>query len=152
MDDILSLLQDFDVANFLPEPDKFMSSLVGWVRLIILAGPLMLLILGLWYRFVEPKKPGSKIGFPLWVTIGSVQAWNFAQRLCNSAYLVIGGGLSALMLVISLFFNKNHGLAMVNIALVCVIVELIVIVIVCFTINALVQKAYDKDGKPKKRR
>ena len=152
MDEILSLLQDFDVANFLPEPDKFMSSLVGWVRLVILAGPLVLLVLGLWYRFVEPKKPGSRIGIPLWVRIGSMQAWNFAQRLCNTAYLVVGGGLSVLMLVISLFFSKNHGLAMVNIALVCVVLELLILVITCFTINALVRKAFDKEGRPKKRR
>ncbi len=152
MDDILSLLQDFDVANFLPEPDKFMSSLVGWVRLIVLAGPLVLLVLGLWYRFVAPKKPGSRGGFPLWVKIGSEQAWNFAQRLCNTAYLVVGGILTVLMLVISLFFNKDHGLAMVNIALVCVLVELIVIVIAWVVINLLVGKAYDKDGKLRKRK
>lgn len=151
MDEILSLLQDFDVANFLPEPDKFLRSLIGWVRVVVLAGPLVLLFLGLWYRFVAPKKPGSKLGFPLWVKIGSVQAWNFAQRLCNMAYLLVGGGLSALMLILSLFFSPKHGVAMINLALICVILELIVIVATCFVINALVGKAYDKDGRLRKR-
>lgn len=146
MDDILSLLQDFDVANFLPEPDKFMSGLVGWVRLIVLAGPLALLILGLWYRFVEPKKPGSRVGFPLWVKIGSQQAWNFAQRLCNKVYLWLGSVLSVLMLAVSLLFGALNGLAMINIAFLCVVVELIVIVIAWIMINLLVGKAYDKNG------
>ena len=148
----MSLLQDFDVANFLPEPDQFMGSLVSWVRFIVLAGPLALLILGLWYRFVLPKKPGSCMGFPLWVRIGSQQAWNFAQRLCNIVYLAVGGALTVLALIVSLFFSEEHGVAMVTTALICVILELIIIVIAWITINLLVGKAYDKDGKLRKRK
>jgi hypothetical protein len=151
MDEILSLLQDFDVANFLPEPDKFMRSLVGWVRLIMLAGPLVLLCMGLWHRFVAPKEPGSRLGFPLWAKIGSKQAWQFAQRLCDTVYLLVGGGLSALMFVISLFFSRKHGLAMINVALICVILEFIIIVTAWIVINALISKAYDANGRPKKR-
>ena len=81
MSDLLSLLQDFDVANFLPAPDKYLLSLVGWVRLIMLAGPLVLFAMGLWHRFVAPKKPGSKLGFPLWVPIGSKKAWDCPETL-----------------------------------------------------------------------
>jgi len=112
----------------------------------VLAGPLALLILGLWYRFVEPKKPGSRVGFPLWVKIGSQQAWNFAQRLCNKVYLWLGSVLSVLMLAVSLLFGALNGLTMINIAFLCVVVELIVIVIAWIMINLLVGKAYDKDG------
>lgn len=152
MDDILSVLQDFDVANFLPEPDQFVNSLVFWVRLIVLAGPLTLLILGIWYRFVLPKKPGSRVGFPLWVRIGSQQAWNFAQRLCNIVYLAVGGLLSVVMLIVSLFFSAEHSVAMINTALVCVLVEFVVVLFAWILINLLVGKAYDKDGKLRKRK
>ena len=55
MDDILSLLQDFDVSKFLPTPDKFMNSLEGWVRLLVLAGPLVLLCMGLRQGFDRNK-------------------------------------------------------------------------------------------------
>ena len=75
MDDILSLLQDFDVANFLPTPEKFIHSLVGWMRLIVLAGPLALLGLGVWYYFYAPKKPSRKAGFRTPWSMGSVKAW-----------------------------------------------------------------------------
>ena len=151
MSDLLSLLQDFDVSNFLPAPDKFLFSLISWVRLMLLAGPLLLLCMGLWHRFVAPKKPGSRLGFPLWAPIGSKQAWDFAQRLCDTVYLLLGGGLTAVMFVVSLFFGKKHGLAMINIALICVIIELILIVIACIGVNMLVAKAYDKHGRPRKR-
>ena len=46
MDDILSLLQDFDVANFLPPPEQFMRDLEGWIRFAVLLGPLLLIGLG----------------------------------------------------------------------------------------------------------
>jgi hypothetical protein len=151
MDDILSLLQDFDVANFLPEPGKFLNSLEGWVRLIVLIGPLVLLCIGLWNRYVSAPTPGNRLGFWIVGGVGSMKAWHFAQKLCQMAYLVLGGGLSALMLLISLFFNAKKGMVMINLALICVILEFIVIVGAWILINMLVRKAYDKEGNPRKR-
>ena len=109
MDDILSLLQDFDVANFLPEPDKYLNSLEGWIRLIVLAGPLVLLGLGLWYYFAPPKEANHSAGFRNYWGMGSVEAWRFAQKLAGMGYTVLGGALTVIMLVTFAFWvNFRH--------------------------------------------
>ena len=152
MSDILSLLQDFDVANFLPEPDKFLRNLEGWVRLLVLAGPLVLLVLGVWYYFAPPGEANHSAGFRTYYSMGSVKAWLFAQKLAGMAYMVLGGGLTVIMLIVSLFFNGEKGLAMINAALVCVIIEAVLVLVVWVVLNLLVYKAYDKDGNPRKRK
>ena len=152
MSDLLSLLQDFDVANFLPAPDKFLSDLEGWTRLLVLAGPLVMLILGLWYYYAPPKEANHKAGFRTYYSMGSVRAWLFAQKLAGMAYMVMGGALSVLMLVVSLFFNADKSMAMINIALVCVLLEAILMIGLWVVLNILIMKAYDRDGNPRKRR
>ena len=152
MDDILSLLQDFDVANFLPAPDKFLNSLEGWVRLLILAGPLVMLALGAWYYFAPPKEANHAAGFRTYYSMGSVKAWLFAQKLAGMAYMALGGALTVLMLIVSLFFNGEKAMAMITAALICVILEVILVAIVWVVLNILVMKAYDKDGNPRKRK
>ena len=152
MDDILSLLQDFDVANFLPAPDKFVNSLEGWVRLLVLIGPLVVLGLGIWYYFAPPKEANHSAGFRTYYSMGSVKAWLFAQKLAGMAYMALGGALTVLMLIVSLFFNGEKAMAMINAALVCVIIEVILVVGVWVVLNILILKAYDKDGNPRKRK
>lgn len=151
MDEILSLLQDFDIANFLPQPDKFLGSLEGWVRLLILAGPLVLLGLGLWYYFAPPKEANHSVGFRTYWGMGSVEAWRFAQKLAGLGYMVLGGALTIIMLIVSLFFKAENALAMINTALVCVIIEFVLVLALWSGISVLVYRAFDKDGKRRRR-
>ena len=72
MDDILSLLQDFNVANFLPAPEKFLKDLEGWIRLAVLIGPLVMLGLGLWYTHKPPKEANYSVGFRTYYGMGSI--------------------------------------------------------------------------------
>ena len=155
MDDILSLLQDFDVANFLPAPDKFLNSLEGWVRLLLLIVygiPLVMLALGAWYYFAPPKEANHAAGFRTYYSMGSVKAWLFAQKLAGMAYMALGGALTVLMLIVSLFFNGEKAMAMITAALICVILEVILFAAVWVVLNILIMKAYDKDGNPRKRK
>ena len=152
MDDILSLLQDFDVANFLPAPDKFLNNLEGWVRLLILAGPLVMLVLGAWYYFAPPKEANHAAGFRTYYSMGSVKAWLFAQKLAGMTYMALGGALTVVMLIVSLFFNGEKAMAMITAALICVILEVILIGAAWAVLNILIMKAYDKDGNPRKRK
>ena len=150
MSDILSFLQDFDVANFLPAPEKYLRSLVGWVRLLVLIGPLVMLGLGLWYYYGQQKNVRKGISFRAFWGMKSVSAWRFAQKVAGIGYILVGGGLTVLMFVVSLFFSGKHGFVMINIALICVIIELILITLTWITVHLLVYKAYDKEGKPRK--
>ena len=151
MSDILSFFQDFDFAKLLPEPEKFMNSLEGWIRFFVLLGPLVLLGLGIWYYYYPPKEANYRAGFRTYFGMGSVEAWLFAQKLAGKAYLILGGVLSAVMLVISLFFSGKNAMATIIVALICVIVELALVVAVWVLIYRLVYRAYDKDGNRRKK-
>ena len=146
MKSVMSKLQDFDFAALLPEAGKFMNSLEGWTRFFVLLGPLVLLGLGIWYYYYPPKEANYRAGFRTYFGMGSVEAWLFAQHLAGKAYLFLGGGMTVLMLLISLFFNGEKALGMMIAALICVIFELIVVAGTWYVISRIVAKAYDKDG------
>ena len=150
MDDILSLLQDFDVANFLPEPGDYVQSLVGWVRLLVLLGPLLMAGLGAWYFFAPPKEANHSVGFRTYWGMGSVRAWLFSQKLAGMSFMGLGGVLFVIMLIVSLFFNGEKAMGMINTAFVCVLIQLVLVVALYIVLNLLIYRAFDKDGKPRK--
>lgn len=151
MDDILSLLQDFDVANFLPEPEKFLKALEGWTRFFVLLGPLILLGLGVCYYFKPPKEANHSFGFRTYWGMGSVQAWLFAQKLAGMAYMVVGGALTVLMGLISIGFRGEAALSMINTAVVCAAIELVIVLALWIVLNILIYRAYDKDGNRRRK-
>lgn len=150
MKDILSLLQDFDVANFLPEPDKFLKNLEGFMRLLVLAGPLVLLVLGAWYYFAPPKEANHAVGFRTYWGMGSVEAWRFAQKLAGLGYGVLGAVLTVVMTLVSITFRGEKAFGMVMTALICVVIELVLVLLVWLVLNLLVYKNFDKDGNRRK--
>ena len=150
MDAIMSLLQDFDIASLLPEPEAFFNDLEGFMRLILLAAPLVVLVLGLWYYFAPPKRGKNSPGFRTSCAMGSESAWHFTQKLAGICYIVVGGGLSVIMLIVSLFFRGSAAMAMATATVICVIIEFAVILVARFGIQSLVSRAYDKDGNRRK--
>lgn len=150
MDDILSLLQDFDVTNFLPAPGDYISSLVGWVRFAVLLGPLILLGLGVWYYFWPPKEANHSVGFRTYWGMGSIKAWLFSQKLAGMSFMILGGVLLLLSLLISLTFNGSKAMGMINTALILVVIQLVLILGLCIVLNLLIYRAFDKDGKARK--
>ena len=151
MDDILSLLQDFDVANFLPAPEDYVRSLVGWVRFAVLLGPLILLVLGAWYYFAPPKEANHSVGFRTYWGMGSVKAWLFSQKLAGISFLALGGILLVLSFLISLTFNGDRAMGMINTALVLLVIQLLLVLGLWIVLNLLIYRAFDKDGKPRRK-
>ena len=151
MDDILSLLQDFDVANFLPPPEQFMRDLEGWIRFAVLLGPLLLIGLGACYYFAPPKEANHSFGFRTYWGMGSVQAWLFAQKLAGMGYMAVGAALFVLMGLVSLTFRGRAAMTMINTALVCVILELVITLGLWIILNILIYRAYDKDGNRRRK-
>ena len=151
MDDILSILQDFDVANFLPEPGDYISSLVGWVRFAVLLGPLILLILGVWYYFWPPKEANHSVGFRTYWGMGSIKAWLFSQKLAGMSFMILGGVLLILSLIVSFTFSGEKAMGMINTAFVLVLIQLLLILSVWVALNLLIYRAFDKDGKSRKK-
>lgn len=150
MDKILSFLKEFELEKIMPPLETFLTDLEGWARLMVLAAPLVLLVLGLWYFFLPPSEANHSVGFRTYWTMGGVEAWKYAQRLSGMLYMALGGVLLIVMAVISIGFDGLEAGKMMNTALICVIVEAVLAVASWVTVNVLVIKAYDKDGNRRK--
>ena len=146
MDKLAQLVTDFDMANFIPELD----SVIGWVKfsaqLAVLAGPLLLLILGAVYYFIPPKEANHSLGYRFYWGMGSVEAWQFTQKIAGISWMGLGLVLTVIMLLISGGYRGMETPAIVESAGVCLVWELVLIALLCIAIDVVVALRFDKDG------
>ena len=146
MDKLAQLVTDFDMANFIPELD----SVIGWVefsaQLAVLAGPLLLLILGAVYYFIPPKEANHSLGYRFYWGMGSVEAWQFTQKIAGVSWMGLGLVLTVIMLLISAGYRGMETPDIVSSAGVCLVWELVLIALLCIAIDVVVALRFDKDG------
>ena len=150
MDEILSLLKEFDIANLLPELEVFSVQLEKFMRIIVLAGPLTILGLGLWYYLLPPREANHSAGFRTYFGMGSIAAWRYTQRIAGTGYTIAGFVLTVIMALICNGYRGMDAMDMAVSAFVCVIVELVLILGVWAGIQVMVYRKFDKDGNIRK--
>jgi hypothetical protein len=62
IESITGLLEDFDPAALLPELDTVIGRVEFFTRLAVMAGPLVLLVLGVLYFFAAPREANYHFG------------------------------------------------------------------------------------------
>ena len=143
---IVALFSDFDVAAFLPE----MGTLLGWVetllRLLVMAGPLLLLGFGLLYLLAPPKEANYSLGYRFWWSMASLDAWLFTHKLVGFVWTGLGFVLTIVMALICNGFRRMEPMDMVWSAVGCLIWELVLVGLSCLVIDAIVVAMFDKDG------
>ena len=146
MDSIKELLNNFDLGNFLPE----INTIMGWVtillRLAVMAGPVIILALGLIYLVAPPKEANHRFGFRCYFGMGSVEAWLFTQRLAGIVLGALGLVLTIIMALICNGWNNLEPMDMVWSAVSCLLWELGLVGVSCLGVNITVMAVFDKDG------
>ena len=89
-DKIKQMLDDFELEMLLPDLSNLESTIMTLTRLAVMAGPLVLLFLGLQYLLSAPKEANYTTGYRCWFGMGSVQAWQFAQRIAGTIWIALG--------------------------------------------------------------
>ena len=149
METIRNILNLFDVANYLPDLGIFagVAKLIMW--LLMLIGPVLMLVLGFFYYAKPPAEANFSWGFRTYFGMGSVEVWRFTQKLAGRCWMIVGGLMTAGVVVLGiLMLALNAGNAAVM-ALWCVGFELVAVVGSWLFINIVVLKHYDKDGNPR---
>ena len=141
-----ALFEDFDVAAFLPELETALGWIEMFLRIAVMAGPLLLLLFGLIYLLVPPKEANYSLGYRFWWGMASLEAWQYTQSVAGKVWTAMGVSLTVILALICNAFRRMDPMAMVWTALVCIIVELVLIGGSCIAINSMVKKRYDKDG------
>ena len=90
MDQIMSLLEGFDLAALLPDLQAIFSDIRTWIGMAMMAGPVVLFVIGLVYLLLPPKEANHRMGFRTFFGMGSVSAWKFTQRIAGAVWGALG--------------------------------------------------------------
>ena len=141
-----SLLSDFDLTKFVPALD----TVLGWIematRIAVMAGPVLMLGLGLIYLLAPPKEANYGLGFRCWWGMASLDAWQYTQHLAGMIWSGLGTVLTIVMALICNAFRRMDPMDMVWGAVKCLGWELALTAIACVAINVMVIVKFDKDG------
>ena len=146
MDSIIALFENFDFAAFLPELDTLLGQLELTARIAVMIGPLVLLGLGLWYFLAPPKEANYRAGFRTLWGMGSVEAWQFTQRLAGICFAVLGLILTAVMALICNGYRGMDAMEMIWSAGKCVLVQIGLVLVITVAIHITVMIRYDWKG------
>ena len=149
---IKEMMDAFDPAALLPD----LSSVVGLVTTLtkyaVLAGPIVLLALGLAYLFLSPKEANYKFGYRCYFGMGSVEAWRFTQRLAGIVWAALGLVLTAVMIFITGSYGAKDVIAVVDSAVTCLIWEICLAIASGLIINLIVSLTFNSKGAPRKKK
>ncbi len=150
IESIKGLLEGFDPSKLLPQ----ISTVVGRVELItrlcVMAGPVLLTVLGLIYLFVPPKEANHRLGYRCYFGMGSLEAWRFTQRIAGMAFGGLGLILTVAMLIVCAGFRGKPIVDMVTTALTCMFWEAIPVALACLGVNVTAAIFFDEKGNPRK--
>ena len=146
LEQIKSLLEGFDIAAFLPELDTVMGWVEMFLRIAVMAGPLLLLGFGLLYLVAPPKEANHGLGFRCWWGMASLQAWQFTQKIAGLVWSALGVILTIVMAVICNAWKPEAPMEMVWSAVSCLLWEIGLVFVSCIGIYAAVIICFDKYG------
>lgn len=151
MDDISSLLKDFDITALIPDLQTVLGKLDLLLRFLVMAGPLTLLGLGLYYFLFPPKEANYEAGYRFRYAMSKVKVWQFTQRLAGMVFSVLGLGLTVVMSLICGSFSGLAAPDMVARAATCILWEIGLLLAATLAVNITVMCLYDSKGNPRKK-
>ena len=152
VESVKALLDGIDPAALLPDLTKIFDSLAPLCRLAVLAGPVVILLLGLSYLFLSPKEANYYLGYRCYFGMGSEYAWRFTQRLAGMLFTGTGLVLTVVMFVITSRFRYMDLVEMVWQAAASLLVELAASVLLILTVNLSAAFHFDRKGRHRRQR
>ena len=151
MEAITAFMESFDISKLLPELGKLISDLRFWAGLFMLVGPLTMLILGLWYFLLPTKEANHYIGFRTYFGMGSPEAWSYAQKKAGWFYMIGGGALAVVSIVMMVVLGSAEPMKMATTACILLLVQAVAAFGLWLTMQILLMLRFDKDGNRKTR-
>lgn len=151
IDSIKEIMDGIDPEAMLPEMDAIFSKILLICRIAVLVGPIILLILGLAYLFLVPKEANYYFGYRCYYGMGSVQAWQFTQRIAGMVLGGLGVILTVIMLILSVGFAGMEMMDMVWRTLWCLVWEAVLTLIATLGINLLAMFWFNAKGELRRR-
>ena len=149
-EDIKVLMDNFDPAALLPDLTTVVGKVEFITRLAVMAGPVVLLTLGILYFFAAPKEANYRFGYRCYFGMGSEEAWRFTQRFAGLVWGVLGLVLTVVMLIITGSFAGNPIMDIIGKGAKCLLWEGGLILVSILGINLTAMLCYDRKGLRRK--
>ena len=147
IEDLKSIMDAFDPASLLPEMEGVLNALTVAVRLAILAGPVVVLALGVLFLVFAPKEANYILGYRCAFGMGSVEAWRFTQRLAGITWTVLGLVLTVAMFILTRKFGQLNAYDVVWTGAKYILWEVGLVAASSLFINGVVMTQFTYDGE-----
>ena len=147
LDSIKDLLDNADLGSLLPDLGSLLGKLELFMRILVIAAPLVMMVMGLLYLFAAPKEANHHFGYRCYFGMGSVDAWRFTQRIAGITWIALGAILTIVMLIVSGSFAALNAMDMVTKAISCVLWQAGLLLAAHFGIRAVVTFRFDRHGE-----
>lgn len=146
MNSITAFFDEIDLTKLVPELDTLLGKLQAVASWALMIGPIVMLVFGLWYFFMPPKEANHRVGFRTWFGMGSVEAWQFTQRLAGIVWGGLGIVLTVMAIIVSLTFGGKDAMQVATTAFICLMWQAGLALIGWFGIGFIVMMRYDAKG------
>lgn len=144
--EIITKIFEFDFAALVPDLPSLMSKVSAIVRLAIFIGPILLLVQGMFYLWFPPKEANHRMGFRTYFGMGSVEAWQYTQRIAGLIYSFLGGVLLLIALIASIALIGKGPSRLVNVTAVCLLCQAILALLARIAVGVLAAMYFDRNG------
>lgn len=139
-----------NIGSLIPSLESLLGTLDLLARVFVMAGPLALLGLGLYYFLLPPKEANYSAGYRFRYGMSKVKVWRFMQRIAGMVYSGVGLVLTVVMAIICIRFGGMEAEEMLWTAVKCILWELGIIAFASLAINVTVIVFYDSQGNSRK--
>ena len=151
LDSIKEMLSGFENLPQLPDP----SVLVGYARTIakvlVVGGPAVMVIMGLLYLFAAPKEANHHFGYRCYFGMGSIQAWQFTQKLAGFVFAPLGLILTVIMLIVCAGFRGQPMPDLIFSGITALIWQIVLAALAVAGINITAAILFDRKGNRRRK-
>ena len=148
--ELISKLFDMDLSKLVPQLPGFLGLLHTLLALAVLIGPILMVALGALYLFKPAPEANYKYGFRTYFGMGSIEAWQFSQKIAGLIFGALGALLLIIMFIVVLTLIKKDLFQIAGTAIVCLIWEAVLALAARVAVSILCWKYFDKDGNRRK--
>ena len=148
---IKEMMDGFDPASLLPELDSLLELAVRLSRFAIFIGPVILLGMGLAYLFLSPKEANYHFVYRCYYGMGSVESWQFTQRLAGIVLGALGLVLTVIALIVSIGLSAREPMDAAWRAVYCLIFQAVLALLANAAIWGVTAYLFDAHGLPRRR-
>lgn len=128
MEAVVSLLKNFNFQDLIPSIGWYVFMLKFWCVVLVMAGPVALLVLGILYTKRPPETPDSFWAYKTRQTMSDRAIWDAAHEIAGKQWSKLGAVLCVAGGAVGFLCFVMPGGISAMIALIAVIVELVIVV------------------------